>query len=101
MNDQERPDLYHGPLSRAAYWPQRGPHSWVQWKGSEVCMDVHCACGVHGHVDASFVYALKCLACGRVYFVNPYVELVEFTQEEAAHVERGVDFCEPIEFGPG
>jgi len=25
------------------------PHGWVQWKGTDVCMDVHCACG---HIDA-------------------------------------------------
>ena len=22
------------------------PHGWIQWKGTGVCMDVHCKCGV-------------------------------------------------------
>lgn len=41
-------------------WRPPGPHGWIQWKGTSVCMDVHCACGAHGHVDADFAYTLKC-----------------------------------------
>lgn len=39
----------------------------VQWKGTEVCLDFHCACGYDGHLDAAFAYGLECNACGRVY----------------------------------
>lgn len=54
-----------------------GPHGWIQWKGTNVCMDVHCACGELAHVDAEFAYQVKCEVCGRVYFVNGNVELIE------------------------
>jgi hypothetical protein len=30
------------------------PHGWIQWKGTNVCMDVYCACGHHSHIDAKF-----------------------------------------------
>ena len=59
-----------------------GPHGWVQWKGTDVCMDLHCICGAHGHVDADFVYTVKCHHCGRVYDVAGDVLLVEVPPEE-------------------
>ena len=53
------------------------PHGWIQWKGTEVCMDVHCKCGALAHVDASFAYHVRCEACDTVYFCNSHIELIE------------------------
>lgn len=61
-----------------------GPHGWIQWKGTNVCMDIHCVCGESHHVDDEFVYYVRCSACGRSYMVNGHVELVELTPEEAS-----------------
>ena len=61
-----------------------GPHGWIQWKGTNACMDVYCACGHHGHVDADFAYNVKCPECGRVYACDGHIKLVELTPEEAA-----------------
>jgi flavoprotein len=61
-----------------------GPHGWIQWKGTEVCIDLHCSCGHHGHVDADFFYAYRCAGCGKCYHVGSYVKLVEATPEEVA-----------------
>lgn len=64
--------------------PAKGtPHGWIQFKGTDICMDVHCVCGYFGHVDDDFVYYVKCPACHRVYMVNGYVELVLLTNAEA------------------
>lgn len=41
------------------------PHAFIQWKGTDVCMDFHCECGVMGHFDGSFAYVVKCGACGQ------------------------------------
>jgi len=49
-------------------------HGWIQWKGTDVCMDVYCECGYHGHVDCDFAYYIKC-PCGRVYEVDSTVRL--------------------------
>jgi hypothetical protein len=57
------------------------PHGWVQWKGTDVCMDVHCKCGVLNHIDAEFAYYVKCKDCGTVYMVNGHVELIELEEE--------------------
>ena len=62
-----------------------GPHGWIQWKGTDVCMDVHCACGYMSHIDDEFVYMVRCPKCKAVYYVSPYVHLdkVESVYDEA------------------
>ena len=57
------------------------PHGWIQWKGTNVCMDVHCVCGEIGHIDESFAYHVKCPKCERVYFCNGHIELIELEKE--------------------
>ena len=57
------------------------PHGWVQWKGTNVCMDVYCKCGEHTHVDADFAYHVKCGKCGTVYACNGHIELIEIENE--------------------
>ena len=37
----------------------------IQWKGTNVCLDFTCECGASGHLDGDFVYALRCGDCGR------------------------------------
>lgn len=62
--------------------PRGDARGWIQWKGTQVCMDVHCACGAHGHIDAEFAYFLKCAHCGRVYATGEVVKLIELTTPE-------------------
>lgn len=56
------------------------PHGWIQWKGTDVCMDVQCACGYHSHIDEEFVYHVQCPKCKRVYFCNGHIELIELEE---------------------
>lgn len=65
------------------------PHGWVQWKGTDVCMDIHCKCGCMSHVDAGFAYHVKCPECGAVYMCNGHIELIELEQEPENCVETG------------
>lgn len=58
-----------------------GPHGWIQWKGTSVCMDVWCACGELTHVDAEFAYTIRCGACGQLYDVLGEVILVPVPKE--------------------
>jgi DNA-directed RNA polymerase subunit RPC12/RpoP len=57
------------------------PHGWIQWKGTEVCIDLHCVCGHHGHVDGDFLYYYKCHECGRVFALDPVIRLMEISEE--------------------
>ena len=53
------------------------PHGVIQWKGTSVCMDLRCKCGATSHIDADFLYSVKCPRCLACYAVKPYVELVQ------------------------
>lgn len=68
-----------------------GPYGWIQWKGTDVCMDVRCACGARMHVDGEFVYHLECSQCDRVYAVGAYVKLVELTDPN--HIVQARENC--------
>lgn len=45
----------------------------IQWKGTDVCLDFRCPCGADGHVDASFTYFIHCPSCGAVYEMGTQV----------------------------
>lgn len=60
-----------------------GPHGRIQWKGTEVCMDLDCSCGIHSHIDAEFAYSFRC-ECGLLWAVSPYVALIPITEDDAA-----------------
>jgi len=69
--------------------PKEGsPHGWIQWKGTQVCMDVHCSCGYLGHVDDSFAYFVRCPKCKQAFMTNGYVELVPLTASETKEAEN-------------
>ena len=57
------------------------PHGWIQWKGTDVCMDIHCKCGYMSHVDDLFAYHVKCPNCGTVYLCNGHIQLIEIEEE--------------------
>jgi len=57
------------------------PHGNIQWKGTDVCMDVYCKCGHHFHIDAEFAYYIKCPKCGTVYMCSSHIELIELEKE--------------------
>lgn len=57
-------------------------HGWIQWKGTDVCIDLHCVCGSHGHFDGDFMYSVQCMDCGRKYRVGQNVALIELTTAE-------------------
>lgn len=62
--------------------PGDGAHGWIQWKGTDVCVDLHCACGSHGHFDGYFMYSVQCEDCGRRYAVGQNVKLIELNTPE-------------------
>lgn len=68
--------------------PSGSPFASIQWKGTDVCMDIHCSCGQHSHIDEEFVYHVQCPSCGKVYMCNSHIELIPLTEEEAQEVEK-------------
>jgi hypothetical protein len=43
------------------------PSAFIQWKGTDVCMDFWCDCGAHCHFDGYFAHAVKCPHCDAVW----------------------------------
>ena len=43
---------------------QPTPSAFIQWKGTDVCMDFMCECGTYQHLDGMFFYSVKCDGCG-------------------------------------
>jgi len=68
-------------IARASPVKQDGPRGWIQWKGTDVCCDIHCECGELMHVDAEFAYAVRCTNCERVYGMDPNITLVPLDPE--------------------
>ncbi len=49
--------------------------AFIQWKGTDVCLDFGCVCGWTGHLDAEFAYAVRCGGCGAVWQMPTTVAL--------------------------
>lgn len=68
--------------------PPGKAHGWIQWKGTDVCMDLHCKCGYHGHVDTDFFYHYECPKCHAKYAVGQNIKLIELNKEQIDEVNN-------------
>ncbi len=60
------------------------PNVFVQWKGTDACLDFYCSCGEQGHFDGYFAYALRCGDCGAVWAMPTTVQPRRLTDDELA-----------------
>lgn len=60
---------------------QDQPYAFVQWKGTDVCFDFYCPCGVYSHFDGDFAYSVRCGACGRVFETASYIQFREISKD--------------------
>lgn len=72
-------------------FPGTDAETFIQWKGTEVCMDLHCPCGVHTHYDAEFAYRIRCAGCQAVYELGTQVKAVRLGPEDADDLIRIVE----------
>lgn len=42
-------------------------YAFIQWKGTDVCMDFYCECGKQCHVDDFFAYTVECPGCKTIW----------------------------------
>lgn len=54
-------------------------NSFIQWKGTDVCLDFTCDCGARNHFDGYFAYHIQCWSCKQVYKLGDsiYVEKID------------------------
>jgi hypothetical protein len=72
------------------------PHVWVQWKGTNVCCDIHCKCGAHLHFDGWFFYVFQCPHCKRFWEVGTHMPVYEVTAPSDWHTSL-MKYPEPDE----
>ncbi len=78
----------------ALYGDKAGrPSTFIQWKGTDVCMDCYCLCGKQFHIDAAFAYNVVCPYCKRQFVVGTCVSLIEY--DPATH--SGCDAVKSID----
>lgn len=70
--------------------PDKGYAS-IQHKGSDLCMDVHCECGHHGHIDEAFCLYYQCQACQRVFIVGAVLMLASVPEDLVLYVLGELD----------
>ncbi|MEU5156772.1 hypothetical protein [Glycomyces sp. NPDC021274] len=56
----------------------------IQWKGTDVCMDFMCQCGANVHGDGYFAYNVECGACGAFYELGNQVIAKRVTEPDGA-----------------
>jgi hypothetical protein len=42
-------------------------HAFIQWKGTDVCMDFWCNCGAQCHFDGYGAYCVRCPHCKTIW----------------------------------
>jgi hypothetical protein len=52
-------------------------HGWLQWKATNVFIEIRCICGETSDFDGYFMYAVQCPYCKRIYMANEHIQLIE------------------------
>ena len=79
MSDEKWFDLRADPDETNAF---------IQWKGTDVCLDFNCECGGTCHFDGYFAYVIECPHCDKrwempmILFPRPY------TGDDGACIQR-------------
>lgn len=73
------------------------PQVFLQWKGTDVCMDFYCACGAQCHYDGYFAYVVKCPHCQRLWEMPCHVYPREVTDKTYPGHVKSAKLLEPDE----
>lgn len=86
INDWHKTDAMRSALSQEDAFKIFTQHNkfdgFIQWKGTDVCMDFHCECGHHNHYDGYFAYVIKCRDCGNLYAPSCNVEMIRIEKAD-------------------
>lgn len=56
------------------------PTNNLQWKGIDICIDLHCDCGVTSHADGFSFGFIQCPSCLQVYKLDHVVAMDKVSQ---------------------
>lgn len=58
--------------------------TFIQWKNTDVCMELYCPCGNGPHVDGYLAYFVRC-SCGKIYQLGYQVQTRVVSAEDLEH----------------
>lgn len=50
----------------------------IQYKGTDICLDFWCECGAEGHFDGFFCHSIRCHGCDTVWVLPHTIVLEKF-----------------------
>lgn len=79
------------------------PYAFIQWKGTDLCMDFHCKCGAQCHFDGYFAYVVQCRHCGTKWEMPAFVKPREVSTDdhEPHFLEPDEDYSDEVVDGDG
>lgn len=66
-------------------------NGFVQWKGTDVCLDFTCLCNTGLHFDGDFAYAIRCWNCQRIWELPAYIPLKLVDESNAPHTVQDTE----------
>lgn len=86
----------------------KAAHAFVQWKGTDLCMDFYCDCGAQLHFDGDFAYCVKCPHCLTVYEMPQVLvprkadaKTYQYSRENPQLMEADEDKCRHVVWADG
>jgi hypothetical protein len=70
----------------------------IQWKGTDLCMDFWCQCGASCHFDGDFAYAVQCPHCRAIYELG--TQVVAKRADATTHTPRMMEPDEDLADAP-
>ncbi len=64
------------------------PNGWIQFKGTDICVDLHCECGELSHIDGDFVYYYECPKCKAVWELDGHIKLYRVPTEHEEEIRK-------------
>lgn len=83
IGKQKWETVYRAVEAKMRGAPAGEPETFIQWKGTNVCLDFHCPCGHHSHWDCDFIYSLRCPGCRKIWRLGTRVQAVEISEADA------------------
>lgn len=69
---------------------QETANGFIQYKGTDLCMDLNCICGEQSHVDGDFVSLLQCPHCDRIYLMPIFIKPILLTKGQVEIAEKSL-----------
>ena len=73
------------------------PRAFIQYKGTDICMDFYCECGAHCHFDGYFAYTVKCPHCQAIWEMPFNIYPRKVCSETYEHWRENPQILEPDE----